>query len=161
VDRSKGKFRSFLLASLKHFLANEWDKSRAQKRGGGQTIVSLDAETRYRLEPADLVSADKVFERRWALTLLDEVLKRLRDEYAADGKTKLFEQLKETLTGERTIPYAKLGDRLGMREGAVKMAVHRLRQRYRETLRAEIAQTVSAPEEVEEELRHLYAALSG
>jgi RNA polymerase sigma factor (sigma-70 family) len=161
VDRSKGKFRSFLLASLKHFLANEWDKSRAQKRGGGQTIVSLDAETRYRLEPADVVSADKVFERRWALTLLDEVLKRLRDEYAADGKTKLFEQLKETLTGERTIPYAKLGDRLGMTEGAVKMAVHRLRQRYRETLRAEIAETVSGPEEVEEELRHLHAALSG
>jgi RNA polymerase sigma factor (sigma-70 family) len=162
VDRSKGKFRSFLLASLKHFLANEWDKSRAQKRGGGQTIVSLDAETRYRLEPADVVSADKIFERRWALTLLDEVLKRLRDEYAADGKVKLFEQLKETLTGERgTIPYAKLGDRLGMTEGAVKVAVHRLRQRYRETLRAEIAETVSGPEEVDEELRHLYAALSG
>jgi RNA polymerase sigma factor (sigma-70 family) len=162
VDPSKGKFRSFLLASLKHFLANEWDKSRAQKRGGGQTIVSLDAETRYRLEPADVVSADKIFDRRWALTLLDEVLKRLRDEYAADGKARLFEQLKETLTGERsTTPYAKLGDRLGMTEGAVKVAVHRLRQRYRETLRAEIAETVSGPEEVEEELRHLYVALSG
>jgi RNA polymerase sigma factor (sigma-70 family) len=162
VDRSKGKFRSFLLVSLKHFLANEWDRSRAQKRGGGQTIVSLDAETRYRLEPADVVSADKIFERRWALTLLDEALKRLRDEYAADGKAKLFEQLKETLTGERsTIPYAKLADRLGTTEGAVKMAVHRLRQRYREILRAEIAETVSGPEEVDEELRHLHAALSG
>jgi hypothetical protein len=94
--------------------------------------------------------------------LLDEALKRLRDEYAADGKAKLFEQLKETLTGERsTIPYAKLADRLGTTEGAVKMAVHRLRQRYREILRAEIAETVSGPEEVDEELRHLHAALSG
>src|SRR4029453_9772950 len=114
VDRSKGKFRSFLLASLKHFLANEWDKSRAQKRGGGQTIVSLDAETRYRREPADVVSGGRIFERRRAVALLRGALKRLRDEYAADGKAKLFEQLRETLTGERgTIPYAKLGDRLG------------------------------------------------
>jgi RNA polymerase sigma-70 factor (ECF subfamily) len=161
VDRSKGKFRSFLLASLKHFLANEWDKAHAQKRGGGQTIVSLDAETRYKLEPADNISADKIFERRWALTLLDEVLKRVREEYAADGKTKLFDQLKVTLTGERsTIPYAELGAQLGMSGGAVKVAVHRLRQRYRDALRDEIAETVAGPEEVEEELRQLFAALS-
>lgn len=160
VDRVKGKFRSFLLASLKHFLANEWDKSRAQKRGGGQTIVSLDAETRYKLEPADNVSADKIFERRWALTLLDEVLKRLREEYADDGKGKLFDHLKVTLTSERgTIPYAALGTQLGMSAGAVKVAVHRLRQRYRDVLRAEIAETVARPEEVEEELRALFTAL--
>jgi RNA polymerase sigma-70 factor (ECF subfamily) len=160
VDRTKGKFRSFLLASLKHFLANEWDKARAQKRGGGQTIVSLDAETRYNLEPASEVSADKIYERRWALTLLDEVLKRLREEYEADGKGKLFDHLKVTLTGERsTIPYAEIGAQLGMSEGAVKVAVHRLRQRYRDVLRAEIAETVDGSEAVEEEIRALFAAL--
>ena len=165
VDRSKGKFRSFLLASLKHFLANEWDKTRAQKRGGSHTFVALDAQTaesRYHLEPVDTLTADKIYERRWALTLLDEVLNRLRDEYTADGKAKLFDQLKETLTGERsTIPYAEIGQQLGMSEGAVKVAVHRLRQHYREQLRAEIAETVASPGEVEEELRHLFAVLSG
>ncbi|MBM4081881.1 MAG: sigma-70 family RNA polymerase sigma factor [Planctomycetes bacterium] len=165
VDRSKGKFRSFLLASLKHFLANEWDKSRAQKRGGGHTLVALDtqtAENRYRLEPVDTMTADRIYERRWALTLLDEVLKRLREEYAADGKAKLFDQLKVTLTGERSaIPYAQVGTQLGMSEGAVKVAAHRLRQRYREALRAEIAETVASPGEVEGELRHLFAVLSG
>jgi RNA polymerase sigma-70 factor (ECF subfamily) len=165
VDRSKGKFRSFLLASLKHFLANEWDKSRAQKRGGSHTFIALDAQTaesRYHLEPVDAMTADKIYERRWALTLLDEVLKRLRQEYAAEGKGKLFDRLKETLTGERsTIPYVQIGTQLGMTEGAVKVAVHRLRQHYRETLRAEIAETVASPVEVEEELRHLFAVLSG
>lgn len=160
VDRSKGKFRSFLLASLKHFLANEWDKARAQKRGGGQTVVSLDAETRYGLEPSDEASADKIYERRWALTLLDEVLKRLRDEYAADRKGKLFEELKETLTaGKSEVGYAEIGMRLGMSEGAVKVAVHRLRQRYRDLLRAEVAETVASPEEVDEEIRALFAAV--
>lgn len=164
VDRSKGKFRSFLLASLKHFLANEWDKTRAQKRGGSHPFIALDAQTaesRYHLEPVDTMTADKIYERRWALTLLDEVLKRLREKYAAEGKGKLFDQLKVTLTGERsTIPYAEIGTQLGMTEGAVKVAVHRLRQRYRETLRAEIAETVASPGEVEEELRHLFSALS-
>lgn len=165
VDRSKGKFRSFLLASLKHFLANEWDKARAQKRGGGQPVIALDArsaETRYALEPFHNETADKVYERRWALTLLDEVLRRLREEYAAAGKAPLFEQLKSTLTGEDAAGgYGGIGARLGMSEGAVKVAVHRLRQRYQETLRAEIAETVAGPGEVEEELRHLFGALSG
>jgi RNA polymerase sigma-70 factor (ECF subfamily) len=165
ADRQRGKFRSFLLASLKHFLANEWDKARAQKRGGSRTFVALDAqtaETRYRLEPVDTMTADKIYERRWALTLLDEVLRRLREEYAAEGKGKLFDQLKVTLTGERSaIPYAGIGGQLGMSEGAVKVAVHRLRQRYREILRAEIAETVAGPGQVEEELRHLFAVLSG
>lgn len=165
VDRSKGKFRSFLLASLKHFLANEWDKSRAQKRGGSHTFVALDAESaegRYALEPAHDVTADKIYERRWALTLLDEVLKQVREEYVGDGKAKLFDQLKVTLTGERSeIPYAEIAGQLGMSEGAVKVAVHRLRQHYREALRAEIANTVASPDEVEDELRHLFTVLSG
>ncbi len=166
VDRAKGKFRSFLLAAMKNFLSNEWDKARAKKRGGGEkNFTSLDAksaETRYHLEPADTMTADKVFERQWALTLLDEVLKRVREEYAADGKEALFEQLKPTLTGEKTAaPYSEIATKLGMSEGAVKVAVHRLRHCYRDTLRAEIAATVVDPGEVDEELRHLFAALSG
>jgi len=166
VDRTKGKFRSFLLASLKHFLANEWDKVRAQKRGGGaQNFTSFDAksaETRYALEPADPQTAEKAFERNWALTLLDEVFRRVRKEYAAEDKTALFEELKATLTGEKgATPYAESAARLGMSEGAVKVAAHRLRHRYRDALRAEIAETVAGPEEVDDELRHLFAALSG
>jgi len=164
VDPSRGRFRSFLLASLKHFLANEWDKAGAQKRGGHPVLIPINAraaETSYGLEPADDTTAEKIFERRWALTLLDQVLARLRAEYTQDGKAKLFEQLKATLAGERrTIPYAEMGERLDMSEGAVKVAVHRLRQRYRELLREEIADTVSGPEEVEEEIRALFSALA-
>ena len=165
VDRSKGKFRSFLLASLQHFLANEWDKSRARKRGGNHSFIALDAQTaesRYRLEPVDTLTADKIYERRWALTLLDKTLKRLRTDYVAAGKAKLFDRLKETLIGERSaIPYAEIGAQLGMSAGAVKVAVHRMRQRYRDALRAEIAETVASPGEAEEEIRHLFAVLSG
>ena len=165
VDRSKGRFRSFLLASLKHFLANEWDKSQAQKRGGGQILIPFDVatvETSCGFEPADNSSADKIFERRWALTLLDQVLRRLRAEYARDGKEKLFEQLKPTLTeASREVRYAEIAERLGTSEGAVKVAVHRLRHRYRELLRAEIAETVASPAEVEDEIRNLFAALAG
>jgi RNA polymerase sigma-70 factor (ECF subfamily) len=164
VDRARGRFRSFLLASLKHFLANEWDKAGAQKRGGHQVLIPIDAqsaETSYAFEPADGMTAEKLFERRWALTLLDQVLAALRAEYEGEGKGALFEQLKSTLTGERrTIRYAEMGERLGMSEGAVKVAVHRLRQRYRELLRAEIAETVSTPEEVESEIRALFSALA-
>lgn len=166
VDRAKGKFRSFLLAAMKNFLANEWDRIKAQKRGGGrQNFTSLDAksaESRYRLEPADPMTADKLFERQWALTLLDEVLRRVRDDYEAEGKGGLFDALKFTLAGAGDAqPYAEIGAKLGMNEGAVKVAVHRLRHRYRDTLRAEIAATVADPEEVDDELRHLFAALSG
>ena len=128
VDRSKGKFRSFLLSSLKHFLANEWDKAKALKRGGGQTFISINdpsAETRYCLEPADTLSADKIFERRWALTLLEQVLARLREEHVATGKAALFDLLKECLTGDRSsLPYVELGNKVGMSEGAVKVAAH-------------------------------------
>jgi RNA polymerase sigma factor (sigma-70 family) len=163
VDRGKGRFRSFLLAALKHFLANEWDRAQAAKRGGGQRPISLDdtdAEARYRAEPADTLSADKIFERRWALTLLEKVLERLRHEYALAGKAELYEELKECLTGcKASARYAELGTRLGLSEGAVKVAVHRLRQRYRALLRQEIAQTVSSPAEIEDEIRHIIAVL--
>lgn len=163
VAPERGKFRSFLLASLKHFLANEWKRTQAAKRGGGQQLISLDdheAESRYALEPADNTTAEKIFERRWATTLLDQVVNRLRDEYARAEKLALYDALKGCLTVEsRSAPYAELGVKLNMSEGAIKVAVHRLRQRYREVLREEIAQTVSSPEEVEDELRHLFAAL--
>jgi RNA polymerase sigma-70 factor (ECF subfamily) len=164
AEQAKGRFRSFLLIALKRFLANEWDKARTLKRGGAQASISLDsltAEHRYALEPADHLSADKLFERRWALTLLDQVVIRLRDEHAASGKIEQFEQLKECITAAgRGTPYAELAARLGVSEGAVKVAVHRLRQRYRELLEEEIANTVASPEEIEAERRHLLAALS-
>ena len=164
ADESRGRFRSFLLASLKHFLANEWHKAQTQKRGGGQIPISIDvsaAETSCHFEPADTTTADKIYERRWALTLLDQVLRRLREEYVRDGKQNLFEQLKPTLTeASRSVAYAEIARRLDTTEGAVKVAVHRLRQRYREILRAEIAETVASPDEVEDELRNLFAALA-
>ena len=165
ANPAKGRFRSFLLASLKHFLANEWDKTRAQKRGGGQILIPIDvaaAETSCGIESADHLTAEKIFERRWALTLLDHVLRRLRAEYVRDGRENLFEQLKPTLTeASRSVRYAEIAARLGTTEGAVKVAVHRLRQRYREVLRAEIADTVASPGEVEDEIRNLFAALAG
>jgi RNA polymerase sigma-70 factor (ECF subfamily) len=164
ADRDKGRFRSFLLASVKHFLANEWDKATAQKRGGGRALISIDAaaaETSFGMEPANLLSADKIFERRWALALLEQVLRRLRDEYTRDGKEKQFEQLKATLTeASRSLPYAEIAVRLATSEGAVKVAVHRLRQRYRELLRAEIADTVADASEIDDEIRNLFAALA-
>jgi RNA polymerase sigma-70 factor (ECF subfamily) len=164
ADRAKGRFRSFLLAALKHFLANEWDKAKAQKRGGGQILIPIDvatAETSCGVEPADKLTAEKIFERRWALTLLEQVLRRLREEHVCDGREKLFDQLKPTLTEvSRAVRYAEIAARLGTTEGAVKVAVYRLRQRYREVLRAEIADTVASPGEVEDELRNLFAALS-
>ena len=147
------------------FIADEWDKARAQKRGGGVPLVPLQfdtAETRYGVEPADNVTPERSFERRWALTLLEEVLKRLQAEYEAEGKAALFAALNPCLVGERTSqPYVELAAKLGMNEGAVKSAVHRLRQHYRQLLRDEIAQTVADPAEVDEELRHLFAVLAG
>lgn len=158
VDPRKGKFRSFLLVALQHFLANERDRARAQKRGGGQAVVSLDgltAETRYHLEPADELTPERLFEKQWALTLLEQVLTQLHAEFAADGKTDLFQNLKGYLTGAATSPYAEVAARMGLTEGAVKVAVHRLRRRYREVLRAEIAHTVSDPSEIDDEIRYL------
>jgi RNA polymerase sigma-70 factor (ECF subfamily) len=163
VDRDKGKFRSFLLASVKNFLANEWDKSQSQKRGGGQPLVALDAldaETRYRLEPADELTPERLFERRWAVAVLDQVLARLKQEYEARDAGRIFEALEDGLAGKAETPgYAELAGRLGMTEGAVKVASHRLRKRYRELLRGEIAQTVASPELVDEEIRFLLDCL--
>ena len=162
--REKGRFRSFLLTSLKNFLSDEWDKGRAQKRGGGQRVLSLDERTtedRYRLEPADPMSAEKLFERRWALTLLEQVWQRLEQEYAAANKAKLFKHLHVVLIGEKSsTTYAELGAQLHLTEGAVKVAVHRMHRRYRELLRAEIASTVASPGDIDDELRQLFAALS-
>jgi RNA polymerase sigma-70 factor (ECF subfamily) len=164
VDRRKGKFRSFLLAALDHFLANEWRRAKTQKRGGGVTFLSLDDETaehQYLQEPAADLSAERLFERRWAMTLLEQVLARLRQEFVVAGKEVSFEELKVFLTGEkRAAPYAELGLKLGTTEAALKMSVSRMRQRYGEILREEIAATVATPEDVEEELRALFAALS-
>ena len=164
ADQQKGRFRSFLLSAMNHFLADEWDKARAQKRGGGLAPIPLQfdvAETRYSHEPADNVTPEHSYERRWALTLLDEVLRRLRSEYEQDGRGELFAALHPCLVGDRSSqPYAELAVKLGISEGTVKSAVHRLRQRYRQLLRDEIAQTVVEPGEVDEELKHLFAVLA-
>jgi len=163
ADRHKGKFRSFLLGSLEHFLAREWTKAHAQKRGGGKTVLSLDetdAENRYLLEPAHELTAEKVFDRRWATTLLDQAMSRLREECVANHKGDLFGKVESLLSGEKgEACYADVAAALKMSEGAIKVAVHRLRQRYSELVRAEIAQTVATPEEAAEELRYLFTVL--
>lgn len=165
ADPHRGRFRSFLLTSFKHFLSKERDRAHAQKRGGGQSLLSLDfqaGERRYTLEPVDHATPEAIFERRWALTLLDQVLGRLKQEFAGAGKGAQFELLKSALTGDGTTAlYSELGEQLGISEQAVKVAVHRLRRRYRELLRAEIAQTVTTADEVDEELRALFAAVRG
>ena len=164
VTPEKGKFRSFLLAALKHFLANEWDRVRAEKRGGGQTFLSWDepsAEDRYSMEPADVSSPELLFEKRWAWTVLDRALQRLKEEHAAEAKQEQFDQLKVFLASEaRPGAYAAAASRLGMTPGAVAVAVHRLRQRYGELLRAEVGQTVSTAAEVDEEMRHLFGIIN-
>ena len=161
----RGRFRAFLLAALKHFLANAHDRAQAQKRGGGTEPLPLDwqdADARYHLDPPDPASPDRAFDRRWALALLERVVTRLRDECAAEGKAHLFEQTKGFLmVGEAVIPYPRAAAELAMEEGAVRVAVHRLRQRYRGILRDEIAQTLDDPAQVAEELRALQAALAG
>lgn len=163
ADRTKGRFRSFLSAALKHFLANHRDHARALKRGAGRVPVSLDfatAEGRFSREPAHACTAEKAFARRWALTLLDRVLAHLRQEFVIAGKTLLFDRLKDFLSGQKHAPgYADVAADLNMTAGAVKVAVHRLRRRYREVLRAEIAQTVADADEVDDEIRELFAAL--
>jgi RNA polymerase sigma factor (sigma-70 family) len=161
ADQQRGRFRSFLLTSISNFLANEWDKSRAQKRGGGNVVSLQNSEAESGWEPMDNFSPEQNFEWRWALTLLEQVMDRLAAEFEEDGKAELFETLKPCLLGERTAqPYATLASKLAMTEGSVKVAVHRLRQRYRQLLRDEIANTVVQPEEIEEEMRHLFAVLA-
>jgi RNA polymerase sigma factor (sigma-70 family) len=162
ADREKGRFRTFLLTAVKRFLTNEHEAARAQKRGGGRRIIRLDGlepEARYRLEPAVTLSPERLFERQWALTLLNRVLARLQADTDAEGKAALFDPLKGHLTGSRTETYAATAARLGVSEGAVQVAVHRLRRRYRELIREEIEHTVASPEEVEDEIRYLFACL--
>ena len=164
VAPEKGRFRSFLLASMNHFLSDEWDKARAQKRGGGK-VISLDfqsAETRLGEIPVENFTPEKAFEHRWAITLLEQVYQQLGEEYRAQGKGTLFDALRTALAGASdAAPYAELAKQLGLTEGAVKVAVHRLRQRYRALLRETIADTVSTPDEVEDELRYLFRTLAG
>jgi RNA polymerase sigma-70 factor (ECF subfamily) len=163
ADQQRGRFRSFLLTSMKHYLANQRDAERAQKRGGGDVVQSLDledAEGRYAREPADTTTPESLFERRWALTILEQTLARLRDEMAARGKTQQFEVLKGQLGGESAAPYAELAANLGIAPGAIKVAVHRLRKRYRELLREQISQTLADPTDVDDEIRDLFAALA-
>ena len=164
ADRKRGRFRTFLLTSLQRFLVNDWEKSRSQRRGGGQSLFSLDKEKtegRYLAEPAEEATPEKIFEKRWAVTLLEQVLFQLREEFASNGKEDQFDRLKVLLWGEKDAPpYADVAADLGMSEGALKVAVHRLRQRYRELLRLEVAQTGASPAEVDEELRHLISVMS-
>jgi RNA polymerase sigma-70 factor (ECF subfamily) len=164
ADRERGKFRSFLLVSLKHFQANEHRREGAQKRGGDCEIVSLDlagGQQRYALEPAHDLTAERIFERSWALALLDQSLAAMRAEFVGAGKLALFERLKEHLGGDRAaVPYRELAGELGLTEGALKVAVHRFRQRWREVLREQIAQTVAGPDDGDDELRDLCEAVS-
>ena len=165
VDRAKGRFRSFLLASLNHFLANEWDKARAAKRGGGQIAISLDevsAENRFRLEPIVEDSPESIFDQQWALELLERALSCLRAEYVAAGKAAEFERLKRFLGhAPADGDYTEMAGELEMTAAAVAVSVHRMRHRYRDRIRAEVAQTVSDSGEVDGEMRHLFAALNG
>jgi RNA polymerase sigma-70 factor (ECF subfamily) len=160
--REKGKFRSYLLMMLKRFLADQWDRARRQKRGGGMEMLSLDAQdTEYRgaPEPASEMTPDRLYERTWAISLLEQVGKRLEQECVESGKAKVYQELAPFLLGEGEETYAAVANKLQMSESNVKVTVHRLRQRSRELLRAEIAQTASTPEEIEEEIRDLFAAL--
>ena len=161
---AKGTFRSFLLGSFKHFLANEWARSHAQKRGGQVAFLSWDehtAEHRYGREPSHALTPEKIYEHSWGLTLLDKVLAQLKKEYSAAGKLALFDTLHAHLTGDsEPASYAEVMAKLGLGESAVKMSVLRMRRRVGELLRAEIAHTVTTPAEIEEELRHLFVTLS-
>ena len=163
ADRSRGRFRTFLLAAFRHHASHEREKARALKRGGGRPVLPLDFEAgegRYLLEPADERTPERLFERRWALTLLDEALTRLREEHERAARLDLFEALRGTLVaGGAPSSWAEVGERLGMTEGAVKVAAHRLRRRYREVLRRAIGETVADPSEVDDEIRHLMESL--
>jgi RNA polymerase sigma-70 factor (ECF subfamily) len=163
VDPKYGKFRSFMLAALKHFLADQRNRELAQKRGGGWKALSIDfenAENQYALELAHNLSPERLFEKSWALAVLERTMARLKAESAAAGKQKLFDHLKVCLLGVGdSVSYRQMAAELGMTEGAVKVAVHRLRRRYRELLRHEIVQTVATADEADEEIQNLFAAL--
>lgn len=165
LSAERGRFRAFLLAALKHFLANEWDKSLAQKRGGGSTHLSLDwqtADTKFQVAATSEPSPDKVFDREWALALLAKVIGQLQKECEMDGHAKQFEQLKIFLTaGKGSLSHADAARNLSMDETAVRVAVHRLRKRYRILLHDEISQTLADESMVDEEMRALFGAFSG
>jgi RNA polymerase sigma-70 factor (ECF subfamily) len=165
VDPGKGRFRSFLLASLKNFMSDQRSKERAKKRGGGVAPIPLDAEEaegRYRLEPAHDITPERIFERQWALAVIEQAMIRLRERYARTGKERHFDVMKIFLSGEkRPVPHAEIAKKLGITELAVKVAVHRLRKRFRDSLREEIAQTVSDSGDIDAELRALQTALEG
>ncbi|MBM3824885.1 MAG: sigma-70 family RNA polymerase sigma factor [Verrucomicrobia bacterium] len=162
VRSDRGRFRGFLLASFKHFMADEWKKGRRQKRGGGVEQISLDAgeaEDRYGLEPVEIRDAERLFQRRWAMTILDRALGRLEAEFVASERSRVFHELRPFLVGDSTGTYAEAARALNTSEAAIKMTVSRLRQRARVIIRDEIAQTVSTPAEVDEEFRALLEAL--
>jgi RNA polymerase sigma-70 factor (ECF subfamily) len=165
ADATRGRFRTFLLNSFDHYRSHERARAHAAKRGGGQAVVSLDlmhaAEGWFRSEPATTESPERVYDRKWAMSLIDMTLAAVRREYAANGKAAWFDELKAALWGGRgEVPYAEIARRLGSTEGAVKVAVHRLRQRFGERFRAAVAKTVVEPAEVDDEIRHLLAAVS-
>jgi RNA polymerase sigma factor (sigma-70 family) len=163
AEPEKGRFRAFLLTSLKFFVADEDDRRRARKRGGGM-VVPLEfssGEERYQREPAHDETPERIYERRWALSVLDRVVEKLRNEFVQHGRPDHFERLKVFLLGQSDAPYGALAQELNTSEGALKVAIHRLRKRYRELFRQEIADTVADPAAVESELRHLAAALTG
>ncbi|HKQ39337.1 MAG TPA: sigma-70 family RNA polymerase sigma factor [Verrucomicrobiae bacterium] len=163
ADREKGKFRTFLLSTLDYFLAREWSRAHRQKRGGQFIFISLDQQTpeeRYRLEPPDNDSPEKKFLRQWALTVLKQTMDALERDCEDNGKGPLFREVRHLLSGEREgAVYSEIGRRLGINEGAIRVAVHRLRRRYGELLRSEIGQTVGHAEEIDDEMRYLLAAL--
>ena len=162
ADPARGRFRSFLLGAVRNFLANEWNRGQAQKRGGGVLTIALDTETaegRYAAEPASHETPESLYERQWALALLDQVMTGLRNEYARDGSLDHFEKLAPYLTGADEPPYADIAAQWKGSAGAVKVAVHRLRKRYRQLLRQTIAETVLTPEDVDDEIRFLLSAL--
>ena len=162
ADPEKGRFRSFLLTSMKFFVADEADRQRALKRGGGvvQPLELPSGEERYQREPAHDETPERIFERRWALSVLDRVVERLRGEFVQHGRPEHFERLKVFLLGQSEAPYSALAREMNTSEGALKVAIHRLRKRYRDLFRLEIADTVADPADVESELRYLAAALS-
>jgi len=164
ADRDRGKFRTFLLGSLKNFLVNEWKRAGRLKRGGGVEFLFIDAnvaEDRYATESANESNPDAAYEQLWAVTLIEQVLTRLRQEFKAADKARLFEELKGFIWGDKsTVSYAEIAGHLNLTEGTVKVAVHRLRQRFRELLRAEVAHTVVRPEDIDGELRHLISVAS-
>jgi len=160
----RGRFRAFLLTALKHFLSKQWDKAKAKKRGGGRAPIRLDFasdDSRCSAEPAGGLTPEEVFDRRWAETLLDQVMARLEREFADVGKQSRFRQLKPYIIGQHEgATYADAGEVLGTTEAAAKMAIHRMRRRYRRLLREEVAQTVADPSDIDDEIRDLFAAFS-